>query len=429
MHTWMRGAAAFAIFCFAMSWPTASPGGARGWEASGVWRATLSMGGREVPFRFGIGGSAQHPVGWFYNGDVREVSTGGLYRGHQLTLEFGQYARRLVATLHDGHLQGTYGPVDPPSQPGFPVSPVSAVRAAPASASGPTSAAAPASAGTIAGQGVIVTTSDQEDLRAWRFVVRQRGDAISAAILRMDGDTGELTGTWRDGHAILSHFDGARPAVLDLSATTEGGLHVVLHDLHGGQDSDLSAYRADDPRAQSLLAAADAEHHTGVRDPREPFAFSFPDLDGRLVANTDPRFRHKVIVLDVSGSWCPNCHDEAPFLEELYRKYHARGLEVVSLSFEEPAQLATLARLKTFIARYGLTYTVLVGGTPEQARARLPQTTRLDSWPTTFFIGRDGRVAGVHTGFAARPTGSLHRDLRREFEAKIERLLAEPARS
>jgi thiol-disulfide isomerase/thioredoxin len=77
-----------------------------------------------------------------------------------------------------------------------------------------------------------------------------------------------------------------------------------------------------------------------VSNPAEPFRFSFPDLNGRMVSNTDARFEGKVVLVNISGSWCPNCHDEAPFLAGLYEKYRSRGLEIVTLSFEEPEQLA-----------------------------------------------------------------------------------------
>ena len=62
-----------------------------------------------------------------------------------------------------------------------------------------------------------------------------------------------------------------------------------------------------------------------MKDPGEPFHFSFPDLGGRLVSNTDSRFKDKVLIVNITGSWCPNCHDEAPFLAELYRKYGPLG--------------------------------------------------------------------------------------------------------
>ncbi len=387
------------------------------WDAAGTWNAAITLGGHNVPFRFEVAGSPAHPTGWFFNGKAREIASGGRYQDHHLVLDFGQYARRLDVTVQDGRFKGTYGPVNPASQPTFPVAPVSATRERTAAAAG--------TVPLIAGEWIVPAKSEKKDERAWRLIVRQTGDELSAAILRIDGDSGELTGAWRDGGATLSHFSGARPALLDLRLAADGTLRLVDRNLHGGADTPLTAYRIDDPRARALPTASDPEHHTRVRDPSVPFAFSFPDLNGRTVSNTDARFRHKVVVLDVSGSWCPNCHDEAPFLEELYRKYHDRGLEVVSLSFEEPAQLATLARLKTFISRYGLTYTVLVGGAPAEAPAKLPQAVDLDSWPTTFFIARDGRVRSVHTGFAAQPTGKFHQDLRQEFIRKIEAMLAE----
>ncbi len=125
------------------------------------------------------------------------------------------------------------------------------------------------------------------------------------------------------------------------------------------------------------------------------------------------------------GSWCPNCHDEAPFLEELYRTYRGQGLEIVALSFEEPEQLKDPTRLRAFIQRYGIDYTVLLGGEPAELKDKLPQAVNLNSWPTTFFLGRDGRVRSVHAGFAARASGEFHDSLRKEVTTTVERLLGE----
>jgi thiol-disulfide isomerase/thioredoxin len=173
--------------------------------------------------------------------------------------------------------------------------------------------------------------------------------------------------------------------------------------------------------------AADPALHTSVKDPAEPFRFSFPDLAGRVVSSSDSRFRGKVLIVDVGGSWCPNCHDEAPLLEELYKKYRSQGLEVITLSFEEPEQLVNPTRLRAFIEHYGLDYTVLVAGSPEQLNDKIPQAVNLDAYPTTFFIGRDGRVRSVHAGFAAHVTGVFNTRLREQFTRQIQQLLAEKA--
>ena len=144
-----------------------------------------------------------------------------------------------------------------------------------------------------------------------------------------------------------------------------------------------------------------------------------------VVSNTDPRFRGKVVLINITGSWCPNCHDEAPFLAALYNKYHDQGLEVVALSFEEADQLKNPTRLKAFIKEYGIKYTVLLGGETDSAKAKLTQAVNWDAWPTTFFVGRDGLVRGAHAGFPSPGSGELYKQEKDEFVAKVEKLLAE----
>jgi hypothetical protein len=110
-------------------------------------------------------------------------------------------------------------------------------------------------------------------------------------------------------------------------------------------------------------------------------------------------------------------------LEALYRKYHAAGLEIVALSFEDDEQFKDPARLRAFITQYGLEYTVLLAGQTTELADKIPQAVNLDSWPTTFFLGRDGRVRAVHAGFPGPASGELHREALREFEAQVELLL------
>src|SRR5213079_2554608 len=145
------------------------------------------------------------------------------------------------------------------------------------------------------------------------------------------------------------------------------------------KDNPLTAVRADQARAKGLPEPSDPSRFTSVKDPTEPFRFSCPALDGRLVSNTDEKFRGKVVMVSISGSWCPNCHDEAPFLAELDRTYRSRGLEVVSLTFEEPEQLKDPSRVRAFVERYRIAYPVLLAGRPEDLSDRLPQAVNLNS--------------------------------------------------
>lgn len=396
-----------------------SSAGAAERGVSGLWDAAVDVGSMHVPFRFQIATRDGRVSGWFFNGKQRIVSSSGRFDNDHLVLEFATYARRIDATLGpDGTLAGSYAPTTPGST-ALPY-PFHAERAP---AHPPAADLHPPA---IAGLWLLPTQSSNPGEKTWRFLVRQSGASVSAVVLRVDGDSGALTGTWHHGKVILSHFDGARPSVLEVTAGSNGTLHVLLRNREG-KDRELTAYRSDSAAARHLPQAADPTLYTRVKDPSEPFRFSFPDLSGHLVSNTDSRFRGKVLIVDIGGSWCPNCHDEAPLLEELYKKYHARGLEVVNLSFEEPEQLANPTRLRAFIEHYGIQYTVLLAGTPDQLQEKIPQAVNLDAFPTTFFIGRDGLVRAVHAGFASPVTGPFYKRLRADFQRRIEHLLAEKA--
>jgi thiol-disulfide isomerase/thioredoxin len=322
-----------------------------------------------------------------------------------LTLNFDQYATKLRATLSSGQLSGEYQRARGPYQ-------FRARRAATA----PTAARnAPSIDGTW-----IVSAKSSKGESAWRFIARQTGTEVSATILRVDGDTGTLTGGYRDGKFVLSHFSGARPLLLEVTPAEDGTLT-----LKQNRQTELVAAREGAPRASAIGAPTDPSLHTTVKNAAERLRFSFPDLSGRIVSDTDPKFAGKVVLVNISGSWCPNCHDEAPFLASLYRKYRGKGLEIVTLSFEEADQLANPTRLRAFIDTYKIEYTVLLPGIPDQLEEKVPQAVNLNAFPTTFILGRDGRVRTVHAGFPSPGSGAYYTKAEHDITEHIERLLAE----
>jgi thiol-disulfide isomerase/thioredoxin len=376
---------------------------------AGLWDATVVVQKNEIPFRFEIAGAGAAIKGSFFNGDEKVTSTSGTLENGSLTLNFDEYGTKLIATVKDGALDGEYNR----GTRGAPY-PFHAKRFTPVPVGDTTIPA-------IAGLWNVQVKSSKGEA-AWQLIVRQSGAEASAAILRVDGDTGTLTGSYRDGKFVLSHFSGARPLLVELTPAADGTLSVVQN-----RENPLVAVRMEQARAKGLPEPSDPSRFTSVKDPTEPLRFSFPDLNGRIVSNTDPKFRGKVVVVSISGSWCPNCHDEAPFLGELYRKYRAQGLEIVSLSFEEAEQLKNPVRLRAFIKKYGIEYTVLVPGEPKELTDKLPQGVNLSSFPTTFFLGRDGRVRSVHAGFPGAASGEFHKQAKAESTAIVERLLSEPA--
>ena len=379
-------------------------------SVAGLWDATITFNGKDIPFRLQIAGDGSNLQGWLFNGGEKVVANAASFQNGSLVLNFDSYAAKLEAKLQDGALVGTYGPMLKKTYP------VMAHRHK-------AEASATASAPPIDGLWEVAVQSSKGE-KAWRLIVQQKSASnVEAAILRVDGDTGALTGGYKDGKFVLSHFSGGRPSLMILTPAADGTLAIDMTDLHGS--SQLTATRPDVARAKGLAPPTDPDHHSSVKDASEPFRFSFPDLNGKIVSNTDTRFQGKVVLVNVTGSWCPNCHDEAPFLAELYRKYRSKGLEIVALSFEEDDQLKNPTRLRAFMKEYGIEYTVLLGGTPDERDAKLTQPVNLNSWPTTFFLGRDGRVRFVHAGFPGPASGALYHQAIKEFYAQVDSLLAE----
>ena len=381
---------------------------------AGRWDATIQINGVETPFPLEISGSGTNVTASFFNGDDRYASTQGRFENGKLVLYWDYYAATLDATLKDGVLEGQYAGTRRMKGP-------FAIRATRAAAAKPTPVAGVIP--SINGVWEIPNKSGKGEL-AWRFIVQQTGTQqsgkVSATILRVDGDTGTISGAFQNGKFVLSHFDGARAHLLEITPASDGTLDIT-------QDgkTKLTAYRPAAARAKGLPEPTDPNLHTSMKDPREPFRFSFPDLNGHVVSNEDARFRGKVLVVEITGSWCPNCHDEAPFLAEMYRKFGRQGVEIVSLSFEETEQLKDLTRLRAFVKKYGLEFPVLLCGDPDEANAKLTQLVNWNTWPATLFIDRQGLVRGIHSGFPSAGSGDLFRQAKDEFNVEVGRLLAE----
>lgn len=407
-------------------------------QVDGRWDAVLIGKGPPIEFRLDISGSGPTLRGTFYDGfHANDATTSASFENETLILKAEHYLTTITAKLVDGQLTG-----DTVLQgPGYGLKFDFHARRHIDTAVGATTQAVPA----IAGEWILpLNAPSSKGEHAFRFVVEQHGADAAASILRIDGDTGAYSGTYQDGKWLLSHFDGHRPGVIEITPQTDGTLRVVDHNealigaLLGTERSGYgdeqrasaltptyTAYRPELARSRGLPLPDDFVAHTTARDPNETFTFNFPDADGHLISNDDPRFKGKVVLAIVTGTWCPNCHDEAKYLVQPDKKYHRRGLAIVALDFEEPEQQEGLQRERAFVRQYGVKYTYLIAGAPSDMWAKIPQLTNLNTWPATIFVGRDGKIKAVHSGFASPASGAYHTDLQKEFSQRIEQLLAE----
>ena len=403
----------------------------------GRWDAVLTRNGVDIPFRLDIKGDGPTLQGVFYDGfRPYDGTTSASFKDGKLTLGVEHYLTTISATVVDGRLTGSAVAQNRESSAAYTFRAVRHADVIPASN---------VNAPSIAGVWVIpLAAPSSKGEKAFRFIAEQRGAEVAGSILRIDGDTGAYSGVFKDGKWVLSHFDGGRPGVIEVAPKADGTLEIRQRidrpgaeaqagNEYGAGQSDgryaptLTAYRQDVAEARGLPKPDDFLTHTTARDPTELFRFNFPDVNGRKISNEDPDFKGKVVLAIVTGTWCPNCHDEAQYLVQLDKKYHDKGLRIVALDFEEPEQQGALNREKAFIKKYGVNYTYLIAGAPAEMWEKVPQLNHLDTWPATVFIGRDGKVKAVHSGFASPASGEFNAQLQQEFTARIEQLLAEPA--
>lgn len=128
--------------------------------------------------------------------------------------------------------------------------------------------------------------------------------------------------------------------------------------------------------------------------------FAASDLDGKPVTHEDERFKDKVILVDIWGTWCPPCQQSIPKLVELQDEFGDEDLVVVGVAFEEDED-ATERRsaLRAFAEEYTINYVVLDGGTTGDVSEVFPTLKGFRGFPTMVIVGRDGKVTHANTVF------------------------------
>ena len=223
---------------------------------------------------------------------------------------------------------------------------------------------------------------------------------------------------YRDGVVKMSTFDGSRAYMLLAKLNKNGELEGELWNRNSGKDPMIARL--------GVNKLSNGFDLTTLKDDNETFDFEFPDTNGDIVSNKDPRFAGKVVILNLFGSWCPNCGDETVFLLELYEKYHDDGLEIVGLANEYTGNFVKDRDIVlVYREKYKIEWLLLIAGTSdkEEATKTLKHFDKILAFPTTVFIGRDGKVKNIHTGFNGPATGVYYENLKIDFIEIIESLL------
>ena len=253
---------------------------------------------------------------------------------------------------------------------------------------------------------------------------KQDGDNVTGTFLTTTGDYRYLQGTIVQNSLYLSCFDGGhaylfKATLSDNNTLVDGQFFSGLSGLdswHGVRNENARL-----PDAYSL---------TALKPGYKKISFTFKDINGRDVSLSDERFKNKVVIVQILGSWCPNCMDETNFLvNSYYPKYHKKGVEIIGLAYERTTDFAKSQRtLQQMKAHFNVPYPLLITGyTPNASdpEKSLPMLADFKGFPTTIIIDKKGDVRKIHTGFSGPGTGVYYTQFIEEFEKLTDDLLSE----
>lgn len=236
-------------------------------------------------------------------------------------------------------------------------------------------------------------------------VFKQNGNHLTGSILTPTGDMRYMEGYVSGNDFEMASFDGMFNYIF--KGTILGGklqalmLNNFVTRFNGKKD----------PNA----VLPDAYGATKVNE----LDFNFKDVDGNTVKLKDPKFKGKAVIVQIYGTWCPNCHDEMKYLIPWYEKNKKRGVEIVALAFERSLSEADAKRqLKKVVKKQKIPYPVLLAGSTsaDKPMDKIPGLKNFISFPTTIFLNRKHEVVKVHAGFSGPGTGEYFETWKKEFE-------------
>ncbi|MEO6306104.1 MAG: TlpA disulfide reductase family protein [Bacteroidia bacterium] len=248
----------------------------------------------------------------------------------------------------------------------------------------------------------------------------EQTDYMTGTFLTETGDYRYLEGMKQGNKLYLSSFDGGHAFLFIAEYTNE--------ELIGNFYSGLTWIEPWKAKLNPDFKLKDAEEITFLKNKNEKINFSFPNLDKKITSLNDKKFENKPVIIQIMGSWCPNCMDESAYLSQIYKQYQKEGLEIIALAFEKTSDLEkaknNLLRLKK---RIGMEYEILITQQTgkEKASEVLSALNKITAFPTTIFLNKQHQVIKVHTGFSGPATGSDYEVFKQRTESLIKQLVKE----
>lgn len=251
-------------------------------------------------------------------------------------------------------------------------------------------------------------------------IFNQKENIVTGTFQTEIGDYRYLQGVVNDNKMQLSCFDGAH-AFLFTAALNDGKIDGIFYSGDSWKQKWV-AEKTDNPEL------GDMKKLTFLKPGYDRLTFAFPNEKRDTISLDDEKYKDKVVLVQIFGTWCPNCMDETRYLVELHKKYNSLGLEIVGLDYETKTDFDYFkTRIERFRKDLNVPYELVLAGPANKklAAETLPMLNKVISYPTAIFIDKSGNVREIHTGFSGPGTGEKYEHYKKEAEELVEKLLSE----
>lgn len=382
----------------------------------GVWRGVFLFHGTESPFNFSVEDDTTGTIKvYLLNGAERFVLDSVRYERDSVIIPIDVFDAILIGKIEDDSLRG-YLRKNQSGKQGI------LFKAAHNQKFRFEVAQTKLSAKKVnaSGKWSVILANENGSSRYAVGEFRQTENEVAGTLLTTTGDYRYLSGVVDGDSLKLSAFSGSNPTMLRTEVIDS--LHLKGEFLTPSGKTTFLAIKSDTAKLPDPFSL------TYLKEGYDKLTFTFPNLNGAPVSLDSEKYRGKVVVVAVMGSWCPNCLDEAAFLSPWYKVNQKRGVEIIGLSFERKDDLSfAKERLEKFIKRFDVNYDILFAGLADknEASLKLPALNKVLSFPTTIIIDKRGRVRKIHTGFSGPATGSHYQEFIDHFNRDITEALEE----
>ncbi len=384
---------------------------------SGMWRGALvTQSGVEIPFNFEVIDSAGKTYIDIINAENRLRVDEIRQQKDSIFIELPFFEAQLKGEINDGVIDGVYVKrlAEGESYMNF---------FATAGVNWRIKEKVAETKYSVAGKWETFFIKDNGDTTKAIGNFKQNGNRVTGTFLTRTGDYRFLDGVLDGNNLLLSTFDGGF-AMLFTAKVNED--HTLSE---GKQYWGFSSVRNFTAIKNENAELEDAYGLTYLKEGYDRIDFSFPDLNKQQVSLSDERFKNKVVVVQILGSWCPNCIDETAFLAQFQEENNFDDVEIVALAYERTTNFdRSKASLERLVKRFNVKYPILITGYTSdkgEPAESLPMLNHVMAFPTTIIIDKAGKVRKIHTGFSGPGSGKYYEDYVKEFTQLIHQLRGE----